>query len=279
MKREFGIFLIICCIGIGFSAGWAIPTFVLEEKQCPECPECPECPICPEESEPLLDQIISRGELIVGTSADYPPFEYINATEIIGFDIDLIQLIADEIGVNLTIVDISFDGLISACNASTVDMIAAAIVYTESRAGILAASITYLTLSQVVTVKNASSLIIETLNNLTSYTVGVLAGSINELELLDLGMTVGVNLMVYDSADSLFLALDSGAIDAAYVDQPLFFAYNAFYNLKIIFNTPNESLVMWCKYGEPELLYIINKVLSDVYQNGTIYTLIKKWFG
>lgn len=279
MKREFGIILIICCIGIGFSAGWAISTFVLEEKQCPECPECPECPICPEEPEPLLDQIISRGELIVGTSADYPPFEYINATEIIGFDIDFVQLIANEIGVNLTVVDISFDGLISACNANTVDMIAAAMVYTESRAGILAASITYLTLSQVVAVENFSSLIIENLNNLTSYTVGVLAGSINELELLDLGMTEGVNLMVYASADSLFLALDSGAIDAAYVDQPLFIAYNSIYNLKIIFSTPSDSLVMWCKYGEPELLYIINKVLSDTYQNGTIYTLIKKWFG
>ena len=57
----------ISCIGIGFSAGWIIPTFILEEKQCPECPECP---ICPEEPEPLIDQIISRSELIVGTSAD-----------------------------------------------------------------------------------------------------------------------------------------------------------------------------------------------------------------
>ncbi|MFW9874191.1 MAG: hypothetical protein ACFFG0_13880 [Candidatus Thorarchaeota archaeon] len=45
--------------------------FTFDEEQCPECPLCP---LCPEEPEPLIDQIKSRGELIIGTSADYPPF-------------------------------------------------------------------------------------------------------------------------------------------------------------------------------------------------------------
>ncbi len=281
MKRELGIIVIISCIGIGFSAGWVIPTIILEEEKCPECPECPECPMCPEDPEPLLDQIISRGELIVGTSADYPPFE--NKTwpsgEIVGFDIDLSQMIADEIGVDLTITDMDFPSLISACNASTIDMIAAAMIYTESRAGILAPSITYLAMSQVVSVRNDSVLSIESLDNLTSYTVGVQEGTIMYDDLLDLGMTEGVDLIVYPSADSLFLDLDSGSIDAAYVEKPVFIAYNEIYNLKIIFSTSEESLVMWCKYGEPELLYIINKVISDIYQNGTIYSFIEKWFG
>ena len=278
MKRELGIIVIISCIGIGFSAGWAIPTLILEEKQCPECPECPECPLCPEEPEPLIDQIISRGELIVGTSADYPPYEYLNDTEIIGFDIDLAQMIADEIGVNLTITDISFPGLIQACNASTIDMIIAAMVYTESRAEILAPSIPYLTVSQVVAVRNDSIITIESLDNLTSYTVGVQAGTIMQDDLVDLGMTEGVDLFVYASAEDLFVSLDIGAIVAAYVDQPIFFAYSKIYNLKIIFSTSEESLVTWCKYGEPELLYLINEVIFEVYLNGTIYNLIEEWF-
>ena len=187
-------------------------------------------------------------------------------------------MIADEIGVTLTIKDISFPNLISACNASTIDMIAAAMIYTEPQARILAPSITYLTISQVVTVRNDSVLTIESLDNLTSYTVGVQAGTIMQQELLDLGMTEGVDLIVFPSADFLFLALNSGSIDAAYVYKPVFIAYNEIYDLKIIFSTLDESLVMWCKYGEPELLYIINKVLSETYQNGTIYSLIEKWF-
>ena len=278
MKRELGIIVIISCIGIGFSAGWAIPTLILEEKQCPECPECPECPLCPEEPEPLIDQIISRGELIVGTSADYPPYEYLNDTEIIGFDIDLAQMIADKIGVTLTITDIAFPSLISACNASTIDMIVAAMIYTEPRANVLAPSITYLTVSQVVAVRNDSIITIESLDNLTSYTVGVQAGTIMQDDLVDLGMTEGVDLFVYASAEDLFVSLDIGAIDAAYVDQPIFFAYSKIYNLKIIFSTSEESLVTWCKYGEPELLYLINEVIFEVYLNGTIYNLIEEWF-
>lgn len=280
MRKEISIIAIIACVGIGFASGWAIPTFFLEEGQIQDCPECPECPVCPEEPEPLIDIIKSRGEIIVGTSADWPPFEFYNATtfEIVGFDIDLSQMIADELGVNLSIVDMSFDSLIAACNANTIDMIAAGMMYTEPRAGVLAPSITYITLSQVVIVRNDSILTIESLNNLTSYTVGVQNGTIMQQELEDLGMTVDVNLFIYPGADTLITALDAGAIDAAYVDEPIFTIYNEIYDLKIIFGTPTESLVLWVKYGEPELLYVINKVISEAYQNGSIYDLIEMWF-
>lgn len=283
MRKEISIIAIIACVGIGFASGWVIPVFFLEDGQiqeCPECPEPPECPVCPEEPEPLIDKIKSRGELIVGTSADWPPFEFINATtfEIVGFDIDLSQMIADELGVTLSIVDMSFDSLIAACNASTIDMIAAAMIYTAPRAEVLAPSITYISLSQVVIVRNDSIITIESLNNLTSYTVGVQAGTIMQQELIDLGMTVGLNLITYAGADLLMAALDAGAIDAAYVDDPIFTVYNEIYDLKIIFGTPTEPLALWVKYGEPELLYVINNVIFEAYQNGSIYELIERWF-
>ena len=283
LRKEISIIAIIACVGIGFASGWVIPVFFLEDGQiqeCPECPEPPECPVCPEEPEPLIDKIKSRGELIVGTSADWPPFEFINATtfEIVGFDIDLSQMIADELGVTLSIVDMSFDSLIAACNASTIDMIAAAMIYTAPRAEVLAPSITYISLSQVVIVRNDSIITIESLNNLTSYTVGVQAGTIMQQELIDLGMTVGLNLITYAGADLLMAALDAGAIDAAYVDDPIFTVYNEIYDLKIIFGTPTEPLALWVKYGEPELLYVINNVIFEAYQNGSIYELIERWF-
>jgi len=72
--------------------------------------------------------------------------------------------------------------------------------------------------------------------------------------------------------------LDAGTIDAAYVDEPIFTVYNEIYDLKIIFGTPTDPLALWVKYGEPELLYVINKVISEAYQNGSIYDLIERWF-
>jgi polar amino acid transport system substrate-binding protein len=279
LRREIGIIVIIGCIGIGFASGWIIPAYILDDGQIQECPECPECPGCPEEPEPLIDQIKLRGEIIVGTSADFPPFEFYNVSDgsIVGFDIDLSQMIADELDVNLTIVDMSFDSLIAACNVSTIDMIAAAMMYTESRAEVLAPSLTYLTLNRVVVVRNDSILTIESLDNLTSYTVGVQAGSIMQQDLEDLGMIVGVNLITYPSAETLFIDLDTGGIDAAYVGEPIYTSYNEIYNLKIIYSIPGESLVLWCKYGEPELLYLINKVIFEAYQTGKIYDLTEKW--
>jgi ABC-type amino acid transport substrate-binding protein len=63
-----------------------------------------------------LDQIKQKGELVVGTSADYPPYEFHTEVDgkdtIVGFDMEIAQAIADKLGVSLKIVDMSFDNLL-----------------------------------------------------------------------------------------------------------------------------------------------------------------------
>ena len=63
-----------------------------------------------------LDQIKQKGELVVGTSADYPPYEFHAEVDgkdtIVGFDMEIAQAIADKLGVSLKIVDMSFDNLL-----------------------------------------------------------------------------------------------------------------------------------------------------------------------
>jgi ABC-type amino acid transport substrate-binding protein len=264
MKREFAILGMVICIIGGFLGGWFIPGLFTAPA-----------------ATPLIDQIQSRGYILVGTSADYPPFE--NKTypggEIIGFDIDLSQWIADDLGVTLNMVDMAFDSLIGACQAGTIDMIAAAMTYTPSRAKNLDPSITYITSSQVVIVKNSSSLTITSLDNLTTYTVGVQAGTVMQQELEALGMTLGDNLLAYPRATDLMQNLDIGTVDAAYVDGPIFTAYSSTYNIKIIFSSDPEPLALWIRLGQPTLLYQINKVIFDSYQDGSMFTLIDKWFG
>ncbi|NLG39583.1 MAG: transporter substrate-binding domain-containing protein, partial [Fibrobacter sp.] len=71
-----------------------------------------------------VEDIQDKGTLILGTSADYPPYEF-HATidgkdEIIGMDISLAEAIADELGVNLQIEDLGFDALLPALEAGTV---------------------------------------------------------------------------------------------------------------------------------------------------------------
>ncbi len=63
-----------------------------------------------------LDQIKQKGELVVGTSVDYPPYEFHTEVDgkdtIVGFDMEIAQAIADKLGVSLKIVDMSFDNLL-----------------------------------------------------------------------------------------------------------------------------------------------------------------------
>jgi polar amino acid transport system substrate-binding protein len=266
LRREIAVVGIIAAIAVGLLGGWFIPS-----------------PIAPSARTSLLDQIVARGELIVGTSADYPPFENKTypAGEIVGFDIDLSEMIADEIGVTLQMVDIPFDSLIAACSAGTVDMLAAGLTYTQERADQLAASITYINVSQVIIAMNNSGISINTINDVTAHTVGVQTGTVmyDELGPDGLGMIVGVELILYDNANDLMVALDGGGIDLAYIDEPVFTAWKAIYDIEVLFSTGTDPFALWTRHGQPELLYIMNKVIYESYLTESIFNVINLWFG
>ena len=265
MKREFGVLGIVIALGLGLLFGWFIPSpFVV-----PEGPS-------------LVEQIQTRGELIVGTSADYPPFENFTfpyTGEIEGFDVDLCQLIADALGVDLKMTHLEFGSLISACASGQIDMIAAAMTYNEERARSLAASITYITVSQVVVVKDASPL--TTITNLTYFEdkpidIGVQTGTVMHDELLAL---TNVSIVASPNAVTVMTNLISDVVDCVYIDEPIFTSYNRTEDLRIIYSTGSEPFALWTRYGEPELLYTMNDVILNAFLDGTMYTLYETWFG
>ena len=270
MKREFAVVGMVACLVVGGLAGWLIPGL-----------------FAPTPGVSLLDQIKSRGSILVGTSPDYPPFE--NKTYpggvIIGFDVDLSQLIADAIGptgVTLQMVELEFDALIGACKAGTVDMLAAAMTYTSERAKELAPSVTYLTVSQVVVVRNDSQLFpgpVVSLDDLIGYDVGCQTGTVFKWELDNV---TGINVYSYPSADQVVTELIAGNVDAAYIDEPVFAIWAKTVPLadalRVILEVADAPLALWCRHGEPDLLYEMNKVIFEGYKpNGTIYDLIDTW--
>lgn len=70
------------------------------------------------ETDPVYDKIIQKGELVVGLSADYAPYEFHAKVDgedkIVGFDISIAQKIADDLGVKLKIEELGFDALLGA---------------------------------------------------------------------------------------------------------------------------------------------------------------------
>ncbi len=100
-------------------------------------------------SETWEDELGTKGKLRVGMAADYPPYEsYDAAGNVVGLDADIAQMIADELGVELEIVPMEFDTIISAVTAGTVDMGISCFSYTDERAKSVLFTETYMTSAQ-----------------------------------------------------------------------------------------------------------------------------------
>ncbi len=83
--------------------------------------------------------------LIMGVTADYPPFEYIKNKKIVGFDVDLAQAIAKKLGYQIYIKDMNFDALIPALHADRIDFAMSAMTKTPARSKAVDFSIPYFT--------------------------------------------------------------------------------------------------------------------------------------
>jgi len=262
MKREFAVVGIVAALAIGLLAGWFIPSPIPTGGTRTS----------------LLDTIQTRGYIKIGTSADYPPFEFMNISadppKIVGFDVDVCNWIAEELGVTIQWTDRSFGGLIASCYVGNVDMVAAAMTYNENRSSYLAASITYVTVGQAVIVKNNSVLTISSLSDLDGTNVGVQAGTTLYNDLVAAGVTT---ITTHITVDALILDLIGGGVEAAYIDEPVFTTWSKTYDLKVILRTGTEEFALWIRYGEPELLYEINQVIHESFLDGRMYDALAKW--
>jgi len=94
-----------------------------------------------------LAQVKKAGKLVMGTSADYPPYEFHYLKDgkdsIVGFDVAIAKEIAADLGVKLEIKDMQFDGLLAALQAGTIDIVIAGMTPTEERKQSVDFSTTY----------------------------------------------------------------------------------------------------------------------------------------
>ena len=83
---------------------------------------------------PVLDRILAKKELVVGTAASMPPFNMTTKDgQIVGMEIDLAQFIADAMNVKLTLKTIHFNDLLSALERGQVDMVLSSMTITPGR--------------------------------------------------------------------------------------------------------------------------------------------------
>jgi len=102
---------------------------------------------------PAAEALGGNVALKLGTNAAFPPFEYVEGKNIVGFDITMGQRIAKDAGMKLEVVDMAFDSLIPALQSGTIDFIAAGMSVNEERKKNVDFSETYFESEQVIIVR------------------------------------------------------------------------------------------------------------------------------
>ncbi|GAB4307924.1 basic amino acid ABC transporter substrate-binding protein [Pseudothermotoga elfii] len=229
----------------------------------------------------LLSAMTFSRTITVGTSADFPPFEYIENGQFVGFDMDLMREIAKIAGFDLKFVDMSFDSLIPALRAGQVDVVAAAMTITDERKQVVDFSIPYWTADQSVIVKSESPLTITVL--FSKGKIGVQTGTTGDLwctdNLVSTGMLPEKNLKRYDTFVLALSDLLNGNIDAIVLDSPVANRFATTKPVRVVgIITTGEQYGVAVRKGEKELLEKINNAIKVLNESGKMSELIDKYF-
>lgn len=162
-----------------------------------------------------LQKIKDKGVLVMGTSADYPPYEFHKTIDgkdtIVGFDIEIAKGIAADLGVKLEIVDMKFEGLLPALMGGKVDMVVAGMNPTDERKKSVDFSMIYYEAGQTMLVKSENK---DTLNSIEAFkgkTVGVQKATLQETIAAE--KFTGSTVKAVGKIPDLIMELKTGKID------------------------------------------------------------------
>ena len=171
--------------------------------------------------------IIANGKLVLGTSADYAPFEFhteINGTDtIVGFDISIAQYMAEQLGVELEIVDMSFDNLLISLNKGDFDIVLAAMSSNEERAKAVDFSNEYYLSNNVILVQKQNADKYTTKESLQGVSMAAQKGTVCETRAKDLAGESSVVSLV--KVQDMVSELLSGKVKAVLLDKPVASGY------------------------------------------------------
>jgi polar amino acid transport system substrate-binding protein len=242
--------------------------------------------VVPTKAQPADDswaKVQQAGKLLVGTSADYAPFESYNAQfQIDGFDIALINEIGKQLGVTIELNDFAFDGLGSAIQIGQIDTAIAAISNTPERQAVLDFSNVYYASTDAILVRSDSTLNVNTPNLLTTTRLGVQQGTVYEgyanAKLVDTGKMPQRNLHEYQDITRAISDLKDGRIEAVWLGLLPAQDYVASSGVKIAAQGLNQQLYsIALKKGANALQAKINEALTTLQNNGTIAKLAQQY--
>lgn len=240
--------------------------------------------VAAESATPNVDAIKAAGKIVMLTNAAFPPFEYLGdelnddgTAKVVGVDADIAAEIAADLGVELEIVDMDFDGIILAVQSGKGDFGAAGMTVKPEREEMVNFSIKYVKSSQYIMVKAGSE--IKTAADLEGKTIGVQQGTTGDFFATD--EIAGSNVMRYKDAVTASMDLANGRIDAVITDELPAKSIVASNEALVLIDevlTEEEYAIAVAK-EKTDLLEAINKTLTRLQEEGKIELFINTHMG
>jgi ABC-type amino acid transport substrate-binding protein len=224
------------------------------------------------------DKIKKRGELIVATNAEFPPFEYFEGDNIVGIDMDIAQAIADKLGVELKIDHMNFDAVLAAVPSGKADLGIAALSTSPERLKVMDFSDTYFTCS-VVALVGIDNDTIKGQDDLVGKRIGVQTGTIADTIATDIEGAEVVRMN--KDADSV-QDLINGKLDAVLIDEnpgKIFVSQNSDKIKMLDEQLSDDEYAIATKKGNTELIKVVNEVIKELKDSGEYDKILEKYLG
>ena len=217
--------------------------------------------------------------LTVGANIGNVPWEFQDdAGEFVGFEIDLVNAVAERLGAEVEIVNIPFNGLFSAVQSGRIDIATSSITITDERLQSVSFAQPYYDSDQSLTVASGGP---ASLDEMEGKTVGVDTGSTGDMWATEHAEEYGfADIRRYEGLAPAMLDLTAGRIDGYISDIPALLYY--------VKDKPELEVVQRIETGEKysmmfnkdaELASQVNDVLTDLKEEGVLSELHEKWFG
>ena len=218
----------------------------------------------------------SAKKLYVGTNAEFKPYEYLENNKMVGFDIELMELLGKELGYEIKWQDMSFDGLLPALQMKKIDAVIAGMSATPERKKAVAFSKPYFKAKQVVITKGVDKSL-KSFKDLAGKKVGVMLGFTGDTVVSEIK---GVKVERFNASYAAIMALSQNKVDAVVLDSEPAKKYTANNKQFVIASIPaeEEDYAIAVRKNDKELLDKINAALDKIKANGEYDKLLKKYF-
>ena len=223
--------------------------------------------------------IQKAGKLTIATSPDFPPFESLDDNgEVTGIEIEIMELICAELGVELVIEQMNFDSVLPGVQAGKYDVGVSGISVTPAREKNTLFTDPYCLAAQAIVVLNGSSITCKA--DLEGKTIAVQSGTTAEAYAMENGYTFNAYTANTDAQEALL----AGKVDAWVIDDLTAADMVALYNAEnpealVVLGEAmtTEPYAFAFKLGNDELVGAINEIINKLVADGTVADIFAKY--